>query len=115
MKERGIPEVVKKDLIKVLKKAQRFINKRDSKKLKHLSDYTIHNASVFQDPDSLSMAVVMYAISKLLERWGFDSEYAEEARSLLGSVQFSLEEDKLEEYSDKMKKVFEFTSSADKH
>ena len=113
MKE-AIPEAVKKDLLKVLKKAQRYINSGNSRKLKHLSDYTIHNASIFQDSDSLSMAVVIYAISKLLERWGFDSEYAEEARNLLGSMLFSLEEDNTDEYRDKMNKVSEFAASADK-
>jgi hypothetical protein len=113
MKE-GIPKAVRKDLLKVLKKAQRYINKGDSKQLKDLSDYTIHNASIFQDSDSLSMAVVIYAFSKLLERWGSESEYAEQARNLLGSVYFSLEQDKTDEYRDKMKKVFEFASSVEK-
>lgn len=109
--DENIPKSVKKDLLQVLKKAQRYINSRHSKKLKHLSDYTIKNASLFQDPDSLSMAVVIYALSKLLERWGFDSEYSEQARNLLGSAHFSLENDRVEEYRDKVKKLFEFTSS----
>jgi hypothetical protein len=108
-----MPKAVKNDILRVLKRAQRFINQRHSKKLKHLSDHTIHNASVFQDSDSLSIAVVVYAISKLLERWGFDSEYADQARNLLGSAQQSLEQDDAKDYRDKMKKVFEFTSSID--
>lgn len=110
----GIPKAVKKDLERVLKRAQRFINTNNSNELKRLSEYTIQNASVFQDSDSLSAAVVIYAISKLLERWGFDSEYAEQARNLLSSAQFSLEQDKDEEYRDSMKKLFEFASSVDK-
>ena len=109
-----IPKAVMKDLLQVLKRAQRYINSQNSKKLKHLSDYTIHNASVFQDSDSLSLAVVVYAISKLLERWGFESEYADEARNLLGSAEFSLEQNNLQEYRDKMKKVFKFTASIEK-
>ena len=35
---------------------------------------------------------MVYAISKLLERWGFDSEYAEQLRNQLGSAQFSIEQ-----------------------
>ena len=112
--EEEIPKAVEKDLLKVLKKAQRFINSGDSNKLKRLSDYTIHNASIFQDSDSLSVAVVIYAFSKLLERWGFESEYAEQARNLLGSMMFSLEQGKTAEYRDKLKKVFEFAASVDK-
>lgn len=108
-----MPKVVKKDLLKVLKNAQRYINKGYSKQLKHLSDYTVRNASVFQDSDSLSIAVIVYALSKLLERWGFDSEYAEEARSFLSSAYFSLDEGNINEYRDKIKKLFEFTSTID--
>lgn len=111
--DENIPKAVKKDLLQVLKKAQIYINSGHSKKLKHLSDYTVKNASLFQDPDSLSMAVVIYALSKLLERWGFDSEFAEDARNLLGSANFSLEKDAVAEYRDKVKKLFEFTSSVD--
>ncbi|MBI5880780.1 hypothetical protein HZB90_01480 [archaeon] len=110
----GIPKQVRKDLVKVLKRAQRCINNKDSNKLKRISEFTIDIAGVFQDQDSLSLAVVMYAISKLLERWGYESEYADEARNLLGSAEFSLEEGKFDEYRDKIKKVFEFTSSVDK-
>jgi hypothetical protein len=107
-------KAVRKDIIIALKRAQRHINNQDSKSLKILSEHTIHNASMFQDQDSLSVAVIIYAISKLLERWGFESEYADEARNLLGSAQFSLEQDNIDEYRDKMKKVFEFASSVDK-
>lgn len=112
--EKEMPNSVKKEILRVLKKAQRNINSGDSNKLKILSDATIRNASVFQDPDSLSIAVIVYAISKLLERWGFESEYADQARNLLGSAQFSLEQNRLDEYRDKMKKVFEFTASVEK-
>jgi hypothetical protein len=107
-------KAVKKDILTVLKKAQRCINSGDSKRLKQLSDHTIRNASVFQDKDSLSAAVIMYAISKLLERWGFESEYAEQARNLLGSAHFCLDEGRIGDYRDEMKKLFEFTASVEK-
>ncbi|NQU79855.1 hypothetical protein HQ545_08880 [Candidatus Woesearchaeota archaeon] len=109
-----IPKAVKKDLLYVLNKAQKLINKGDSKQLKHISDQTIQNASVFQDKDSLTLAVVIYAISKLLERYGFESEYAEEERNLLGSAYFSLEQDNYADYRDKMKHVMEFTARVEK-
>ncbi len=112
--EINIPKPAKKSIIQVLKKGQRYINRKDSKKLKHLSDHTIDNASIYQDPDSLTVAVLIYAISKLLERWGFDSEYSEQVRNMLGSAQESLEHDKLEEYKEKMKRISDFTATLDK-
>ncbi len=109
-----MPKPVRSAVLSVLKKAQKYINKGDSNRLKKLSDATVHNAGIFQDMDSLSVAVVIYAISKLLERWGFESEYADQARNLLGSAQFSLEQGNTAEFHDKMKKVSDFASSADK-
>lgn len=109
-----IPKAVKKDLLKVLKKAQREINKGNTKRLKNLSDLTIHNTSIFQDPDSLALAVIIYAISKLIERWGAESEHAEQARNLLGSAHFSLEEGKIDQYREKIKHLAEFTATVDK-
>ena len=110
----GIPKAVRKDLLAVLKKAQRHINSRDSKKLKHISDYAIHNTSIFQDSDSLSLAVLMYAVSKLLERWGFGGEYAEQIRNLLGSAQLQLEQDNVEGYREEIKKLVELVSTVEK-
>lgn len=105
---------VKKDVLRVLKKAQRAINNGDANQLRLLSDQIIHDASVFQDKDSLSAAVLIYAISKLTERWGFDSEYAEQARNLLGSANFCLEEGREADYRDEIKKLFELVASVDK-
>ncbi len=113
MKE-AVPKAVKKDLVRILKKSQRYINSGDSKKLKSISDDAVHNLTIYQDEDSLSLAVILYAISKLLERWGFDSEHAEQARVLLGSAQFSVEHDEVLEYREKMKNLFEFISTVEK-
>ncbi|MFC1741449.1 hypothetical protein ACFL3V_02850 [Nanoarchaeota archaeon] len=110
----GIPKPIREDVLRILKKAQRFINSKDSKKLKNLSDQTIHNTTIFQDTDSLQIAVVVYAISKLLERWGYEGEYADETRKYLGSAQFLLEKDKLEEYRGEMKRLVEFISTSEK-
>lgn len=109
-----IPKTLQKEIIRVLKKAQRLINKQDSKTLKMLSEEAIKNASIFQDADSISLAVAIYAISKLLERWGYESEYAEEIRNALSSAQFMLEENDIEGFRDAFKKVFEFIANIDK-
>jgi hypothetical protein len=107
-------KTAKKDLIQDLKRAQRFINREDSQALKILSDETIRTASVRQDPESISLAVAIYAISKLLDRWGYETEYADEIRNLLGMCQFELEEDNHAGYDETLKKLFEFISSIDK-
>ncbi|MBW2964437.1 hypothetical protein KY363_03165 [Candidatus Woesearchaeota archaeon] len=109
-----MPKAVKRDIQAVLKKAQRYINNGDNKKLKHLSDYAIQNTSIFQDKDALTLAVIIYAVSKLLERWGFEGEYPEQIRNYLSSAEFSLNEGKLDDYRDHIGKLADFISAVDK-
>ncbi|MBD3313263.1 hypothetical protein GF345_02375 [Candidatus Woesearchaeota archaeon] len=61
-------EVVKKDILTVLQETIILIKDEEYAEIKELSNHTIHNASIFQDPDSVSIAVIVYAISKIMER-----------------------------------------------
>ena len=55
-------------VVKVLEQAKAAIKKGDSAKIKDLSNQTIHSASIYQDADNIALAVVLYALSKLIER-----------------------------------------------
>lgn len=55
-------------LIELLTKAKDALEQQDSSKLKELSDQTIHSASVYQHTDFVLVAVITYALSKILER-----------------------------------------------
>jgi hypothetical protein len=114
MPDGSMNKTLKKDLIQELKKAQRFINRQDSQALKILSDETIKNASAKQDPESISLAVAIYAISKLLDRRGYETEYADELRNLLGMCQFALDNNETNNYDETLKKLFEFIGSVEK-
>jgi hypothetical protein len=58
----------KEHVIDVLEKAEKAIKQGDVIELKNLSDKTIHSASIYQDPDNVAVAVVLYALSKIIER-----------------------------------------------
>ncbi|MBT6821580.1 hypothetical protein HOA56_04085, partial [archaeon] len=60
-------EIIRKDIIGVLLKAIEYIDNSDNIKLRELSDYVIHNASIFQDEDSISVVVIIYPLSKLFK------------------------------------------------
>jgi hypothetical protein len=60
-------DIVRKNIIRLLNDCVAAINKGDSFRLKELSNSNIHNASIFQDEDSLSIGVVIYALSKVIE------------------------------------------------
>lgn len=54
--------------IQVLEATKQALIENDSLKLKELSNQTIHSASIAQDTGSITIAVLVYALSKLLER-----------------------------------------------
>ncbi len=61
-------KTVKKDLIAILAQTKDMLKKGNHVGLKEISDHTIHDASIFQDEDSVSIAVVLYSLFKILQR-----------------------------------------------
>lgn len=61
-------DIVKKDILNVLGKAVKLIHDEDAAGLNQLSNHIIHDASIFQDDDSVSIAILTYAISKIMIR-----------------------------------------------
>ena len=64
--------IVKDRVIEILGKVLNALRRKDDSGLKILSNYTIHNASIFQDEDSISIAIIAYALSKIVQRYKFD-------------------------------------------
>ena len=63
--------LIKKDLVSVLNDLIQTLRERketDIAEIKLLSNHIIHNASVFQDEDSISVAILIYSLSKIIER-----------------------------------------------
>ena len=62
---------VKKDILAVLNELLEILKVKEDQdilQIKELSNHVIHNASVFQDEDSISVAVLIYSLSKIIER-----------------------------------------------
>lgn len=57
-----------KHILKILEETKEAVKKEDTIKLKELSNQTIHSASIHQDVDSIMIAVIIYSLSKILER-----------------------------------------------
>jgi hypothetical protein len=58
----------KENILNILESAKKAIKERDVLLLKELSNRTVHSASVYQDTDSITVAVIIYALYKILER-----------------------------------------------
>lgn len=61
-------EEERKNLLDVLRNTRKALKTDDSITLKELSSRTVHSASIYKDPDSIAIAVTVYALSKILER-----------------------------------------------
>jgi len=61
--------VIKEDILSVLDKAIGIIKSKESpaQDLSELSDHVIHDASIFQDEDSVSIAVLIYALANVIQ------------------------------------------------
>ncbi|MBU0535499.1 MAG: hypothetical protein KKE20_00930 [Nanoarchaeota archaeon] len=107
-------EVVKKDILTVLRELIILLEDEEYAEIKELSNHIIHNASIFQDQDSVTAAVIIYAISKIMER-------TVEKRSVIGNKLVSainesitlLEKERIEEYRLAVKKLLKTISEHD--
>ncbi|MEM3405982.1 MAG: hypothetical protein QW117_03370 [Candidatus Pacearchaeota archaeon] len=61
----------KEHIMNIFKKTQKAIRKKDVLSLKELSNQTIHSASTNQDEVSITIAVIIYSISKIVERTNY--------------------------------------------
>ncbi|MBT4257812.1 hypothetical protein HOD88_01350 [archaeon] len=58
----------KEHILQLFKDAKEAIKKDDIITLRELSNKTVHTSSISQDPDNIAIAVIIYSISKILER-----------------------------------------------
>ncbi len=58
----------KENILRIFEETKEAIEKENIVKLKDLSNQTIHTASLSQDPDNIAVAVIVYSLSKIIER-----------------------------------------------
>ncbi|MBI2128918.1 hypothetical protein HYU07_01630 [Candidatus Woesearchaeota archaeon] len=103
-------KIVKKDIINIIDDGLILIDQKNFAGLKKISNHTIHNASIFQDRDSISIAIVMYALSKIMERTGsINAEIVKKLKDAYGLLM----KNKAEEYQDAIKNILELISKID--
>jgi len=82
------------NILRILTEAKDAIEKKDSYKLKTLSDQTIHSAAIYQDADNIVVAVVIYSLAKIIERdkyrqmEGWDKFYSTTIKNLDLSIEY---------------------------
>lgn len=61
-------EEVREDILSILSDAIKAIEQNDTQQLMEISDHTVHDASIFQDKYSTSIAVIIYSLSKIFQK-----------------------------------------------
>ena len=86
---------------------------KDTQELKDISNHTIHNASVFQDECSVSIAVLIYALSKVIDRYKEGSLEYKLLLELFESEKKNLQNGDEQSFNGTMKKLFSEISKID--
>lgn len=99
-----------KHIIEVLEATKQALSEEDSLKLKELSNQTIHSASTLQDNGSITIAVLVYSLSKLLERKGSMkiknwNEFVKKITSFLSLANVALMEGDTQSYMEHLERA----------
>jgi len=103
-------QVVKEDISRILKQAIQALKESDIKTLRDLSDHTIHDSSIIQDKYSISIAVIMYSLSKIFERTSYQKYrdwnlFYDNVLKCLKDAKDFLEIDKIDKYEECTKNI----------
>ena len=108
-------EIIKKDIALVLNELVSIIKTKDSSnspRIKELSNHVIHNASVFQDEDSISVAILIYSLSKIIDRKQKDIDFSR-IIAMLNSCIANLKINNDENFRKSIKNIFNFIRTID--
>ncbi|MBW3022919.1 hypothetical protein KY308_02360 [Candidatus Woesearchaeota archaeon] len=100
---------VKKDVLSLLDSVIGTLESEEDKdilELSELSDHIIHSASIFQDEDSISMALVVYSIYKIFARGGDKKVIYSKVTPILKQARIALKKDELKNFRKKVKNVY---------
>jgi hypothetical protein len=102
----------------ILEQTVRAVELRDTLSLRKLSNYTIHSVSIYQDEYSISIAVILYALSKIIERhrYGETEKWTRIYEDFIQRLQKAsnfLHKDRYAKYSNTMKQIFKKISKLD--
>jgi len=100
----------RENLLWILKSTLSAVKKEDVVKLKDLSNRTVHTASIQQDSDNILIAVIVYSLSKIIERkkYTYYKEWPEFYKGYLENLKLAidfLEKNKAEQFRKSLKDI----------
>ena len=110
-------QVVKEDILSIVNQSIEILRTKETADyiaLSELSNHTIHDASIYQDEDSISIAIAVYAMAKIVQRCSETNVDYPKFVPLLESAKKALEADNHVGYDAAIKSLFTMISSVDK-
>ncbi len=104
---------VKEDIINVLNLSVEALEEEKHQDLGEISNHIIHDASVFQDDDSLSVAVLIYALSKIVQHCCEKGISYSSVITMLKSAKEALKKDDIRNYNTNIQNIFKFITKID--
>ncbi|MDA1196685.1 MAG: hypothetical protein O2779_01845 [Nanoarchaeota archaeon] len=107
-------ETVRKDILLVLTKSIAIMKKTSNSamEMRNLSNSIIHSATIFQDKDSTDTAILIYSISKIMERSG-KSTNSTVLQNELEKAKKVLERKDERQYQADIQKIFKIITKLD--
>jgi len=107
---------IKKDILSLLDSVIGILESEEEKdllELSELSNHIIHNASIFQDEDSISTALLIYSIYKIFARGKEKQKIYSKTTPLLKQAKSALEKNNVNEFRKKIKNIFKIILDID--
>lgn len=99
-------EEVRKDILNVVYSAVQEIRRNDNYALSELSNHVIHDLSIYQDEDSASIAVLVYALAKMVQHCSERGISYSAIIPLLQKAHGLLESNKYNAYAQSIRGIF---------
>jgi len=104
---------IKEDILNVLSRTEEAIKSGNFIVIDELSNHTIHNASIYQDEDSISTAILIYALAKVVQRCTETACPAPRILPALDKAKKALERDKDGLFHGAFAEAFDIISAQD--
>ena len=108
----------KENILYILRNAIKAIKDNDVVLLKDLSNRTVHSSSIQQDENNITIAVLVYSLSKIFERSKYQQYkdwkiFYDTCLKSLNKAEESLARDKVEEYNSAIRNILFFVDKLD--
>ncbi len=103
--------IIKTDILSIISETRKVIEHNEIAELKEISNHTIHNASIFQDKDSITIAIIVYSLYKILSS---NSSSVGIILKKLYEIENALAKEDYEKYHSLLKNMLNFLSKKSK-